>query len=183
VPDVGLDGRDDHITRLYRAFLREFGLDQVSCDACARAQLPAPFNLESYSYTARGGPTWTWDVGFARWQVARRHPPARAERLAPGEVAAWLEHHSQIDQQHLAHIPEGRLEEPVLLAPAPDGQGQVLIDGSHRAAARLRAGLPVEAFLLTEEESAVAIASVPWTMHTVHQALRARGLLPDELRR
>ena len=72
------------------------------------------------------------------------------------------------------------LEEPVLLAPAPDGQGQVLIDGSHRAALRIQTGLAVDAYMLTDTESALAIAITPLTMYAVHQALQERGLLPDE---
>ena len=83
----------------------------------------------------------------------------------------------------MGHIPAERLDEPILLAPAPDGQGQVMIDGTHRATARISAGLPILAYLLTPEESAQAIAIVPLVMHTVQQALRARGLLPDDLDR
>ena len=67
-----------------------------------------------------------------------------------------------------------------LLAPAPDGRGQVLIDGSHRAAVRIQTGLPVDAYMLTNTESALAIAITPLTTHAVHQALQERGLLPDE---
>jgi hypothetical protein len=80
---------------------------------------------------------------------------------------------------HVEHIPAVYLREPVLIAPAPDGYGQILIDGSHRAAACMRAQLPVRAFMLTEAESALAIAVVPFTMQAVHQALREQGLLPD----
>ena len=174
---------DEETSRLYRAFLRHFGLDQVTCPACARARLPAPFNLESYTYTARSGQAWTWDVGFARSLVARRRPRACPEHLRPDDLVAWLEHHSHVDQQHVAHVPADRLEEPVLLAPAPDGHGQVLIDGSHRATTRIRAGLPVLAYLLTERESELAIAIVPLTMHTVREALRASGVLSDALGR
>src|ERR1043166_5936697 len=94
------------------------------------ALMPTPFNLESYSYSAR---------------MARRGP--------------------------------GMLD---LLAPAPDGRGQVLIDGSHRAAVRIQTGLPVDAYMLTNTESALAIAITPLTTHAVHQAIQERGLLPDE---
>ncbi len=174
---------DCDASRVYQAFLRRLGLNDVTCSACARAQLPAPFNLESYSYTAQDGPTWTWDVGYARTLVARRLPPALPEQLASEELAAWLAQHSHVDEQHLPHIPPARLAEPVLVAPVPDGQGQILIDGSHRAAARIRAGLVVRAYLLTDHEGALARAIVPVTMRSVHQALRARGLLPDEFER
>jgi len=50
-------------------------------------------------------------------------------------------------------------DEPVVLAPVPDGEGHVMIDGSHRATVRIRAGLSVEAFLLTPVESALAVVS------------------------
>ena len=65
-------------------------------------------------------------------------------------------------------------------APAPDGRGQILIDGSHRAALRIQTGLPVDAYLLTERESSMAIAITPLTMLAVHRTLKERGLLPDE---
>ncbi len=171
---------DRDASRLYQAFLRRLGLDDVTCSACARVQLPAPFNLESYSYTAQDGHTWTWDVGYARVLVAWRWPPTLPDQLPSDELAAWLTHHSHVDEEHLAHIPTARLAEPVLVAPVPDGQGQILIDGSHRAAARIGAGLAVRAYLLTDHESALARAIVPVTMRSVHQALRARGLLRDE---
>ena len=127
---------------LYQEFLNRLGLQNVACDSCARALMPAPFNLESYSYTARNGPTWTWDVGFDRGLVARRRPAARPIRLTSDGLAEWLERHCEVDRSHLAHIPADRLDEPVLLAPAPDGRGQVLIDGSYRAALQSRRDCP-----------------------------------------
>jgi hypothetical protein len=119
-------------------------------------------------------------VGFARGLVARRRPPASPVRLTPDDLTEWLEHHCEVDRNHLAHIPADRLEEPVLLAPAPDGRGQVLIDGSHRAALRIQTGLPVDGYMLTDRESNLAIAITPLTMYAVQQTLRERGLLPDE---
>ncbi len=71
----------------------------------------------------------------------------------------------------------------MLLAPVPDGQGQVMVDGSHRATVRVRAGLPVHANVLTEGESELAISVVPLTMRSVYRALRARDLLPNVDRR
>jgi hypothetical protein len=68
--------------------------------------------------------------------------------LQPHDLVAWLEHHSQVDEAHLVHIPADRLQEPVLLAPVPDGQGHVMVDGSHRATVRVRAGLTVQATCL-----------------------------------
>jgi hypothetical protein len=137
-----VDSADEDADRLYHEFLEQFGLDSVGCQACARALLPAPFNLESYTFTARGGASWTWDVAFARSLVCTRDPRSDPVLLEPHDLASWLEHHSQVDEAHLVHIPADRLLEPVLLAPVPDGQGQVMVDGSHRASVRVRAGLP-----------------------------------------
>ena len=129
---------------------------------------------ESYSYSARNGQKSTWDVECARGLIARRRPAARPIRLTSDDLAEWLERHCEVDRNHLAHIPADRLEEPVLLAPAPDGRGQVLIDGSHRAALRIQTGLPVDAHMLTNTESVLAIAITPLTMYAVHQALQER---------
>ena len=180
MPEVGRNDLDVRAQHLYQEFLNRLGLQNVACDSCARALMPAPFNLESYSYSARNGQTWTWDVECARGLIARRRPAARPIRLTSDDLAEWLERHREVDRNHLAHIPADRLEEPVLLAPAPDGQGQVLIDGSHRAALRIQTELPVDAYMLTDTESALAIAITPLTMYAVHQALQERGLLPDE---
>jgi hypothetical protein len=49
-----------------------------------------------------------------------------------------------------------------------------LIDGSHRAALRIQTGLPVDAHMLTNTESVLAIAITPLTMYAVHQALQER---------
>jgi hypothetical protein len=52
-----VDNPDEDADRLYQEFLERFRLDRVGCQARARALLPAPFNLESYTFTARGGAT------------------------------------------------------------------------------------------------------------------------------
>ena len=97
-------------------------------------------NGRAASYTARGGPTWTWDDGFAHDLVARRQPCGRVERLEPEELA-WLRAIARRRAATGTH-PAEQLGDPVLPRRRADGQGQVLIDGSHRAAARARAGLP-----------------------------------------
>ena len=48
----------------------------------------------------------------------------------------WLKSHCHVDDQHLCHIPLHRVEEPVLLAPVPNGQGYVMIDGKPVTAAQ-----------------------------------------------
>jgi hypothetical protein len=179
MPGAKRDELDVRVDSLYRGFLQHYGLERFECEACARVMLPAPFNLESYTYTARGGRTWTWDVGYARWLVQVRQPATSPQLVRAHELHDWLDHHTQLDLRHLEHIPPAHVREPVLRAPAPDGYGQVLIDGSHRAAARIRAHLPVHGFMLTETESALAVAATPFTMRAVHQALREQGLLPD----
>jgi hypothetical protein len=151
--DAELDAR---LQRLYQRLLVRLGLGDVTCAACARALMPPPFNWESYTYTTTGGRRWTWDVACARALVAGRSASERLE-LESGEVAAWLAGHGHVDEVHLAHLPADRLDEPVLLAPVPDGQRHVLVDGAHRATARIRTGPPVHAFLLTPVESVLAI--------------------------
>jgi hypothetical protein len=139
--------------------------------------MPAPFNWESYTYTATGGRRWTWDVACARALVAGRSRSARLV-LESDQVAAWLADHGYVDEAHLAHLPADRFDEPVLLAPVPDGQGHVLVDGAHRATARIRTGLPVHALLLTPVESVLAIEIVPLVMRHIAHELARQGLLP-----
>ncbi len=170
---------DHEVDRLYARLLTRLGLGDVTCTACARALLPAPFNWESYTYTARTGESWTWDIVCARALVYRR---SRSQRLVlePADVETWLVGHSDVDEQHLSHIPAYQIDEPVLLAPVPDGGGNVMIDGSHRATVRIRARLSVEAFLLTPIESTLAVGVVPLAMHRIAEELRRRGLLPRD---
>jgi hypothetical protein len=124
---------------------------------------PPPFNWESYTYTAPNGRSWTWDIACARALVARRSMSERLT-LEPMDVHAWLASHGQVNEQHLGHIPLECLEEPVLLAAVPDGQGHVMIDGSHRVTIRTRSGLHAEGFLLSAIESSLAIGTVPLAM-------------------
>jgi hypothetical protein len=173
---------DQQAERLYRRLLARLGLGHVTCMACARALLPPPFNWESYTYTATSGQSWTWDIACARALVAGR---SGAERLMlePAEVESWLAGHGHVDERHLGHIPAEQLEEPVLFAPVPDGQGHVMIDGSHRATVRIRSGLPVHALLLTPVESTLAVDVVPLAMQRIADELRRQALLPGDLQR
>jgi hypothetical protein len=173
---------DDEAEALYRALLDRFGLAHVSCAACARVLLPPPLNWESYTYTAGDGRTRTWDVAFARAVTTRRASRSGPVALHTDQLASFLEQHGHIHEEHLNHIPPERRHEPVLVAPAPDRQGHVLVDGSHRATALIRARDSVHGFVLTPIESALAIDMVPLAMRRIHQALRERRLLPDDLR-
>jgi hypothetical protein len=168
--------------RLYARLLERLGLGDVQCPACARVLLPEPFNWESYTFTATGGQSWTWDVRCARALVSRR-PVAERLKFAPDEVDLWLKSQGHVHEQHLGHIPIERVDEPVLLAPVPDGKGHVMIDGSHRAAIRARAGMSVDALLLTPIESALAIGTVPLAMQRVAEELGRQDLLRDYVRR
>jgi hypothetical protein len=165
--------------RLYARLLERLGLGDVQCPACTRALLPEPFNWESYTFTAAGGQSWTWDIRCARALASRRQAAGRLT-LSPDEVHVWLQSHRHVDEQHLGHIPLDRLSEPVLLAPVPDGRGHVMIDGSHRATIRMRAGMPVDGYLLTAIENALAIGTAPLAMQRIASELRRQRLLDDE---
>jgi len=169
---AGFDDGEGH----YRALLDRLGLGDVTCSACARALLPPPLNWESYTFTATNGRNWTWDIQCARALVAAR-VVTEPLLLEQSDVQEWLANHGLVNVGHLAHIPADRIDEPVLLAALPAGQGQVMIDGSHRATIRVRSGRAVEALLLTPVESALAIDVVPLAMQRVALELRRRRLL------
>lgn len=168
---------DDITDALFRSFLDRLGLGTIDCMACARALLPSPFDWESYTHTATSGQSWTWDIGCARALTRQR---SQAERLliSHTELSEILVKQCRIDEQHLHHIPREKLDEPILLAPVPDGRGHAVIDGSHRATLRVRAGRDVDAVLLTPGESAMAIEVVPLAMHRIALELERQGLLP-----
>jgi hypothetical protein len=46
VPEVSSNDPDVRAQRLYQEFLTRLGLQNVACDSCARALMPAPFNLD-----------------------------------------------------------------------------------------------------------------------------------------
>ena len=175
-------GAEVEAERLYGRLLDRLGLGDVQCSPCARALLPEPFNWESYTFTATGGQSWTWDIRCAR-ALASRGPAARRLTLSPDEVHVWLQSHGHVDEQHLGHIPLDRLSEPALLAPVPEGRGHVMIDGSHRATIRMRAGMLVDAYLLTPIENALAIGTAPLPMQRIASELRRQRLLDDEIGR
>jgi hypothetical protein len=159
------------------------GVGDVKCEPCARALLPAPLNWESYTFTTTAGDAWTWDVAFARAVVSRRLARSSAPVLERTKLATFLAQHGQVVEEHLDHIPPDRIDEPVLVAPLPNGQGHVLIDGSHRATLRLRLGLEVLGVVLTPVESTLAIDVAPLAMRRVYEVLRQRNLLPHDPQR
>ena len=148
--------------------------------ACARALLPSPFDWESYTYTSTSGQSWTWDIGCAR-ALSRRRPQPERILIDHVELAEILVKQCRVDEQHMQHIPLEKLDEPILLAPVPDRQGYAVIDGSHRATVRVRAGRDVHAVLLTPGESAIAIEVAPLAMHRIALELQRQALLPPEL--
>ena len=172
----------DHTDALFRSFLDKLGLAAVDCMACARALLPSPFDWESYTYTATSGQSWTWDIGCARALTRRRSQTDRV-LIDHVQLSELLAKQCRVDEQHLHHIPVEKLDEPILLAPVPDGQGYAVIDGSHRATIRVRARGGVDAVLLTPAESAMAIEVVPLAMHRIALELQRQGFVPPELLR
>jgi hypothetical protein len=169
----------DRADALFRTFLVKVGLRKVNSMACARALLPSPFDWESYTYTASSGQSWTWDVGTAR-TLTRGRWQSDQVLISHRELSEIIEKQCHVDEQHLSHIPLAKLEEPILIAPVPDGQGHAVIDGSHRATLRVRAGLDLSAVVLTPAESMLAIEVAPLAMHRIALELRRQGLLqPD----
>jgi hypothetical protein len=166
----------DPTDALFRSFLEKLGLGAVDCMACARALLPSPFDWESYTYTATSGQSWTWDIGSAR-AFTRLRSQSDQVLLERAELSRILQKRCRVDEQHLHHIPVKKLEEPILLAPVPDGQGYALIDGSHRATVRVRAGRDVYAVVLAPAESMLAIEVAPLAMHRIALELERQRLL------
>ena len=164
---------DDRTDVLFRSFLDKLGLCAVDCMACARALLPSPFDWESYTYTATSGQSWTWDIGCAR-ALTRQRSEGDLVRINPVELSEILVKYSRVDEQHPHHIPPEKLDEAILLAPVVGGRGYTVIDGSHRATLRVRAGHDVGAVLLTQGESAMAIEVVPLAMHRIALNYNAR---------
>ena len=136
------------------------GLGPVCPECFSRGHIAA-FPLapgEVYSYgTTEPQAKLDWDVDAARALVAER--PRTAQRLDTNWLESWLNERTSITPEHLDHIPAGKLDEPGILieimAGPPRGEPQpfrILIDGTHRAARKLRDHRDYWAFLLTEAE-------------------------------
>jgi hypothetical protein len=98
-----------------------------------------------------------WDVDAARALIAAR--PRTPQRLNDVWLEEWLTERTSVTAEHLDHIPAARLDEPAIVvevvACPPGGSPQpfrILIDGTHRAARKLRDRQDCWAYLLTEEE-------------------------------
>ena len=136
------------------------GLGPVCPECFSRGHIAAmPFRVpEVYSFfLTQPVSQLDWDVEAARALVAAR--PRRAIVLDPDWIRQWLAERTTVTPEHLDHFPADQLEEPALLveiANCPPGGSpqpfQILIDGKHRAARRVRDGLDVWAYLLTEQE-------------------------------
>jgi hypothetical protein len=136
------------------------GLGQVCPECLSRGHI-AEFPLsvgEVYSFDITEPPSrLDWDIAAARTLITAR--PRTAQRLSPTWLAAWLAQWTSITPEHLEHIPADRRDEPGILVEIlvciPGGRPEpfrVLIDGTHRAARKLRDSQDVWTYLLTEQE-------------------------------
>jgi hypothetical protein len=136
------------------------GIGQVCPECFSRGHLTA-FPLppgEVYSFGVVNPPAqFDWDVDAARALIVAR--PRSAQRLESEWLQDWLANRSAYAPEHVDHIPADKLHEPGILvdvlAGPPDGELQpfrILIDGTHRAAGKLRGGQHFWAYLLTEGE-------------------------------
>jgi hypothetical protein len=96
-------------------------------------------------------------LGRRRGPSTDHGPPARG--AAAGDELAWLTERTSITPEHLDHIPASKLDEPGILIEIIAGPSgcqpkpfRILIDGTHRAARKLRDHQDYWAFLLTEAE-------------------------------
>jgi hypothetical protein len=136
------------------------GVGPVCPECLSRGHLPAlrlsPREVYSFGLAYRQIQL-DWDVDAARALIAAR---LRTPCLLDAEwLKTWLTQRTVVTAEHLDHIPAERLDEPGIIvevaagAPRSDPQPfRILIDGTHRAACRLRDGQDCWAYLLTEEE-------------------------------
>jgi hypothetical protein len=136
------------------------GVGPVCPECLSRGHLPA-LRLsprEVYSFGMTDPQTQLdWDIDEARALIAAR--PRAAQPLDPAWLKSWLGERTSVTAEHLDHIPMARLDEPAIIVEIigcpPGGAPQpfrILVDGSHRAARKLRERQDCWAYLLTEEE-------------------------------
>jgi hypothetical protein len=80
-------------------------------------------------------------------ELAYGHDPIKVDSQG---LSGWLRH-ADIDLEHLDHLP--RNTGPGIMITLPNGSGQPIIDGNHRAARCLRDGRDFMVFILTEPET------------------------------
>lgn len=136
------------------------GVGSVCPECLSRGHVPAwPLpSGEVYTFVFSEPPSQLeWNVDAGRRLIGAR--PRRAQRLDPAWLRNWLAERTAITVEHLDHIPADKLDEPAILVDiavaAPGDVPQpfrILIDGTHRAARKLRDGQDCLAYLLTEQE-------------------------------
>lgn len=140
-----------------------------SCLHCRRAQQQAVFtSLDPYEATVESsldGNTLTWYVPFAEVIIrffASIRQPLQPRPLQPEILAQLLVRH-QVDEHHLAHLPEAALDTPGILTTCIARNGQVraqLIDGRHRAERCRRIGRPFSVYELDPNVSHLTILAI-----------------------
>jgi hypothetical protein len=135
------------------------GVGPVCPECLSRGHLPAlrlsPREVYSFGL-ARRQIQLDWDVDGARALIAARLRTPYL--LDPEWLRTWLTQRTAVTAEHLDHIPTVRLDEPGIIVEVVAGARsnpqpfRILIDGTHRAARRLRDGQDCWAYLLTEEE-------------------------------
>ena len=136
------------------------GVGRVCPECLSRGHIAAfPLSVgEVYSFEiTEPASRLDWDIAVVRALIAAR--PRAAQRLSPIWLAAWLAERTSITPEHLEHLPADKLDEPGILVEilvcVPGGRPEpfhILIDGTHRAARKLRDRQQARAYLLTEQE-------------------------------
>ena len=123
---------------------------------------------------------YKFDVDLAHETVRDGRDPVELDR----EDVDYCLDGCRIHEQHLDHVDT---KYPGILAhcwyPLPDGtiaQGQVLIDGNHRAARCRRDGIPYYAYLLSEEESRVVTLRSPDIKKILEKVRPADAPVPSD---
>ena len=136
------------------------GVGPVCPECLSRGRLPglhlSPGEVYSFGLAACRI-QFDWDVDAARALIAARLRTPYL--LDPEWLETWLTERTDVTDEHLDHIPATRLEEPGIMVEVAAGTRgcdpqsfRILIDGTHRAARKLRDGQDCWAYLLTEAE-------------------------------
>ena len=136
------------------------GIGSVCPECFSRGHIPAlrlpPGEVYSFGLSVPSR-RLDWDVDLARALIAAR--PRVPIRLDRAWLYNWLTQRTTITPEHVDHIPSAKLDEPGILVEIIGGPRgaepqpfRILIDGTHRAARKLRSGEDYLAYLLTERE-------------------------------